>query len=105
MNDVLKFTTSKPSARLASIVDGLKVICFLFEFEHYLFICLSQTLAYETSEYMNEFGLDVQTKNGPLQTTARVINPPTLSYGAGKQPNIVSRRGLDGPSTTSYHAI
>lgn len=38
---------------------------------------------------MAEFGLDIQTENGALNTEARVLIPPGLTYGAGKQPKIV----------------
>ena len=48
-----------------------------------------QVLAYGQSEYVRQFGMDVNT-TGPLKVQARVLKPPTLRYGRGsKQLTIV----------------
>lgn len=68
---VLEFATKKPEARLASIINGLKV------------------LEYGQSEYLRSFGLSVDA-SGPVKITARVLKPPSLIYGAGsRQPTVV----------------
>jgi eukaryotic translation initiation factor 2C len=73
--DVLEFATKRPKDRLASIENGLNV------------------LAYGQSEYVRQFGMNVNT-SGPLKLQARVLKPPTLRYGAGsKQPTIVPSNG------------
>lgn len=56
-----------------------------------------QTLAYKDSKYISDFGLTVETESGPLQTTGRILEPPTLKYGDWRQPKIVSYCGLDFP--------
>ncbi|KAI0053586.1 argonaute-like protein [Auriscalpium vulgare] len=71
---VLEFATKKPQERLASIREGLGV------------------LAYGQSEYIRQFGMRVDT--APLKFTARVLQAPTLKYGAGSRlPTIVPRDG------------
>jgi len=73
--DVLEFATKRPRDRLDSIKNGLGV------------------LAYGQSEYVRQFGMNVNT-TGPLKVQARVLKPPTLRYGAGsKQPTIVPNNG------------
>ncbi|KAJ3505889.1 hypothetical protein NLJ89_g7177 [Agrocybe chaxingu] len=73
--DVLDFATKKPRERLESIRTGLEV------------------LAYGQSEYVRQFGMNVNTTN-PLRVQARVLKPPTLRYGASsKQPTIVPNNG------------
>ncbi|KAF8974495.1 argonaute-like protein [Flammula alnicola] len=73
--DVLDFATKRPRDRLESIKNGLSV------------------LAYEQSEYVRQFGMNVATA-GPLRVQARVLKPPTLRYGPGsKQPTIVPNNG------------
>ena len=47
-------------------------------------------LAFGQSEYVRQFGMNVETAAGPLPTQARVLQPPTLQYGPGsKQLKIV----------------
>lgn len=71
---VLDFATKKPKERLKSIRDGLSV------------------LNYSQSEYMQSFNMRVDEST--IRTTARVLVPPTLKYGAAsKQPTIVPRNG------------
>ncbi|RDB19427.1 Protein argonaute-2 [Hypsizygus marmoreus] len=73
---VVEFATKKPAERLASIRQGIQV------------------LSYGQSDYVRQFGMNVETAAGPLQIQARVLTPPTLKYGAGsKQPTIVPRDG------------
>lgn len=49
-----------------------------------------QVLAYGQSEYVRQFGMNVDS-SGPLKVQARILRPPTLKYGPGsKQPTIVS---------------
>ncbi|KAF7292384.1 Argonaute-like protein [Mycena chlorophos] len=74
--DVLDFATKRPSDRLRSIRQGLEL------------------LAYGQSEYVRQFGMNVNSAAGPLQVQARVLKPPTLRYGQGsRQPTIVPRDG------------
>lgn len=69
---VLEFATKKPEARLESIVKGLQV------------------LQYGQSEYLRSFGLSVDA-TGPVKINGRILNPPTLIYGAGsRQATVVS---------------
>jgi eukaryotic translation initiation factor 2C len=35
------------------------------------------------SEYVRQFGMNIQTTAGPLPTQARILQPPTLQYGQG----------------------
>lgn len=70
---VLEFATKKPEARLESIVNGLKV------------------LEYGQSEYLRSFGLSVDA-SGPVKISGRVLNPPTLIYGAGSRQATVNPR-------------
>ncbi|KAF9464018.1 argonaute-like protein [Collybia nuda] len=78
VSDVLSFATSKPAERLNSIKAGL------------------QTLAYGQSEYIREFGLDIQTANGePLSAKARVLSPSKLMYSpGGKQRTVAPANGM-----------
>ncbi|KAH9938191.1 argonaute-like protein [Fomitopsis serialis] len=74
--DVLEFATKKPQDRLQSIANGLGV------------------LQYGQSEYVRQFGLEVQPNAKPMSLSARVLIPPTLKYGVGsKQATIVPRDG------------
>ncbi|CCM03176.1 uncharacterized protein FIBRA_05298 [Fibroporia radiculosa] len=74
--DVLDFATKKPPERLQSIANGLGV------------------LSYGQSEYVRSFGLMVAPDAAPLSIQARVLQPPTLKYGAGsRQPTIQPRDG------------
>jgi eukaryotic translation initiation factor 2C len=69
---VLDFATKRPEERLRSILDGRDI------------------LAYGQSEYVRQFGMNVDT-SGPMKIDARVLEPPTLKYGQGsKMPTIVS---------------
>ncbi|KAF9460917.1 argonaute-like protein [Collybia nuda] len=73
---VVEFSTKKPAERFASIRAGLDV------------------LAYGQSEYVRQFGMNVETTVGPLPVQARILQPPTLKYGPGsKQPTITPRDG------------
>jgi len=75
-SDVLAFSTKRPEDRLQSIRAGLGV------------------LAYGQSEYVRQFGLDVNIAAGPLSVNARILQPPPLMYGKGsKQPTIIPREG------------
>ena len=67
MPAVLEFATKKPEARLDSITKGLSV------------------LQYGQSEYLRSFGLSVDSAKGPVKIHARVLNPPTMIYGAGSR--------------------
>lgn len=70
---VLDFATKKPAERLASIQNGLPV------------------LQYVESDYINQFGMQVQTQHGPLKVQGRVLNTPALLYGRkSKIPKVVS---------------
>ncbi|KAF7301729.1 Argonaute-like protein [Mycena indigotica] len=74
--DVLDFATKRPADRLRSIKNGL------------------QLLAYGQSEYVRQFGMNVNSSAGPLNVQARVLKPPTLRYGPGsRQPTITPRDG------------
>ncbi|EEB99315.1 hypothetical protein MPER_01027, partial [Moniliophthora perniciosa FA553] len=74
--DVLDFATKRPEDRLNSIKNGVHV------------------LQYGQSEYVRQFGMNVDTASGPVKLNARVLNPPTLRYGPGsKQPTITPRNG------------
>lgn len=42
-------------------------------------------LAFGQSEYVRQFGMNVQTAAGPLPTQARILQPPTLLYGPGSK--------------------
>lgn len=86
--DVLDFATKKPKDRLASIRNGLAVCGFNL----YILLDLisSQVLAYGQSEYVRQFGMNVDSSS-PLKIQARILRPPALKYGPGsKQPTIVS---------------
>lgn len=73
--DVIEFASKRPAERLASIREGLGV------------------LAYGQSEYVRQFGLHVE-QGEPLSFSARVLEPPTLKYGAGsRQPTIKPANG------------
>ncbi|CCL99782.1 uncharacterized protein FIBRA_01804 [Fibroporia radiculosa] len=73
---VLDFATKEPRERLRSIVNGLGV------------------LAYGQSEYVRQFGIFVAPDVRPLSIQARVLQPPTLKYGAGsRQPTIKPQDG------------
>ncbi|RPD77221.1 argonaute-like protein [Lentinus tigrinus ALCF2SS1-7] len=63
IKDVLAFSAKNPQERLGSICDGL------------------HTLAYNRSEYVQEFGMQVEERAGPLTVQARVLAAPTLKYG------------------------
>ncbi|KAJ7228592.1 argonaute-like protein, partial [Mycena pura] len=74
--DVLDFATKKPADRLRSISNGLSL------------------LAYGQSEYVRQFGMNVDATAGPLKVQARLLKPPTLKYGPGsRQSTIVPRDG------------
>jgi eukaryotic translation initiation factor 2C len=86
--DVLEFATKKPRDRLASIVNGIGVCSFHVKVPPDLMSL--QVLAYGQSEYVRQFGMNVDS-SGPLKVQARVLRPPTLKYGPGsKQLTIVS---------------
>jgi hypothetical protein len=61
---------------------------------HSIFVCYPhflQVLEYGQSDYVRQFGMNVETTAGFLPVSARILNPPTLKYGPGsKQPTIVS---------------
>ncbi|TFK69578.1 argonaute-like protein [Pluteus cervinus] len=59
---VLDFATKKPKERLQSIEQGLPV------------------LRYTQSEYIGQFGMQINTSGGPLRVKARVLAPPALLY-------------------------
>ncbi|KAF7365497.1 Argonaute-like protein [Mycena venus] len=74
--DVLDFATKKPVGRLQSIKNGLDV------------------LAYGQSEYVRQFGMNVDHTAGPLKVQARVLKPPTLKYGPGsRQMTVIPTNG------------
>jgi Argonaute linker 2 domain len=45
----------------------------------------TQVLAYGQSDYVRQFGMNVETAAGPLPTQARILQPPTLQYGQGSK--------------------
>jgi eukaryotic translation initiation factor 2C len=68
---VLEFATKKPESRLNSIKEGLKV------------------LNYESSPFLKAFGFSVDSAS-PVNISGRLLNPPTMLYGAGsRQQNVV----------------
>jgi len=74
--DVVEFATKRPADRLASIGQGIGM------------------LAFGQSEYVRQFGMNVETAAGPLPTQARILQPPTLQYGQGsKELKITPRDG------------
>ncbi|KAL0575953.1 hypothetical protein V5O48_006023 [Marasmius crinis-equi] len=74
--DVLDFATKRPEDRLRSIAAGVNI------------------LQYGQSDYVRQFGMNVDTTSGPLKVQARILPPPTLKYGRGsKQATIVPRNG------------
>ncbi|THU93245.1 argonaute-like protein [Dendrothele bispora CBS 962.96] len=73
--DVVQFSTKKPVERLAKIVDGVQ-----------------NTLAYGRSEYVRQFGINVQPD--ALVLDARILAPPTMKYGrAGTQSSLLPKNG------------
>ncbi|RPD63356.1 argonaute-like protein [Lentinus tigrinus ALCF2SS1-6] len=77
VKDVLAFSAKSPQERLKSICDGL------------------QTLAYSGSDYVREFGMQVEERH--LTVQARVLTAPTLKYGEGsQQPTVVPKRDWQG---------
>ncbi|EJF60851.1 Piwi-domain-containing protein [Dichomitus squalens LYAD-421 SS1] len=75
MKDVLKFATKRPPQRLQSIREAPDV------------------LNYGQSEYLKHFGMEVSS-NAAVESSARVLDPPTLKYGQGsRQPTITPRDG------------
>ncbi|KAJ6562409.1 argonaute-like protein [Mycena capillaripes] len=73
-SDLVSFATMKPADRLSSIKKGLQV------------------LAYGQSEYVRKFGLTVDPNI--ISTQARILEHPTLKYGAGsKFANVKPRNG------------
>lgn len=70
--DVLEFATQKPEARLTSIRNGLGV------------------LQYGQSPYLRSFGLAIDS-TAPVDIKARVLQPPTLVYGAGSRQQTIVR--------------
>ncbi|RPD71863.1 argonaute-like protein [Lentinus tigrinus ALCF2SS1-7] len=76
VTDVLSFAAKSPPERLNSIREGLR------------------TLAYGQSEYVREFGMQVEETAGPMTVQARVLAAPTLRYSSeSKQPTIQPRDG------------
>ncbi|KAF8061822.1 argonaute-like protein [Lyophyllum atratum] len=65
--DVLDFATMRPAQRFDSIRNGLGI------------------LSYGQSEYVRQFGMNVETAAGPLAIQARVLVPPILKYGQGSR--------------------
>ncbi|KAJ7600899.1 argonaute-like protein [Mycena floridula] len=65
--EFLAFASKSPADRLQSIQRGVQV------------------LGYGQSEYVRDFGMSIDTTSLPLAIEARVIDPPTLKYGPGKQ--------------------
>lgn len=72
-NDVLEFSKLNPANRLASIRTGLQV------------------LQYGQSEYVRQFGMNVTPT--PMAVKARVLAPPVLRYGQGKENTIRPANG------------
>lgn len=75
--DVVEFSTMKPIDRFESIKKGLQV------------------LSYGQSEYVRQFGMNVNDKM--IELTARVLDPPTLKYGQG------SKRATVRPANGSWN--
>nr|VWO95172.1 Uncharacterized protein [Ganoderma boninense] len=74
--DVLNFATKKPHERLQSIRAALGV------------------LNYGQSEYVRQFGMHVSPNADVQSLQARILDPPTLMYGAqSRQPTIQPRDG------------
>ncbi|KAF8627134.1 hypothetical protein AX17_006353 [Amanita inopinata Kibby_2008] len=73
---VVEFATMKPAERFQSIEQGVRL------------------LAYGQSDYVRQFGLSVDSANGPIVVPARVLQPPKLQYGPGsKERSIGPRNG------------
>jgi len=64
---MVEFSTLRPADRFRDIERGVGL------------------LAYGQSEYVRQFGLTVDTANGPLRLQARVLNTPKLQYGQGSK--------------------
>ncbi|KAK0460469.1 uncharacterized protein EV420DRAFT_1532341 [Desarmillaria tabescens] len=74
--EMVEFATKKPDQQLNVIKAGIQV------------------LAYDQSQYVRDFGLNIKTNSLPMEAPARVLNPPNLKYGTGsKQPTIRPREG------------
>ncbi|KAJ3847737.1 argonaute-like protein [Lentinula lateritia] len=65
---MVDFSKKSPAERLASIKDGFGV------------------LGYTESEYVRNFGLDVNEDTFPMVTDARQLPAPKLKYGEGSKP-------------------
>ena len=83
----VEFSRMPPKERFESIMHGLSVIsCTIFIWN---ILTCRQVLAYGQSEYVRQFGISFSDK--PLAIMARLIDPPTVKYGAGsQQPMVVS---------------
>ncbi|KAF9441655.1 Piwi-domain-containing protein [Macrolepiota fuliginosa MF-IS2] len=64
---MVEFSTQKPHERFQSIRNG------------------AQQLAYGQSDYIREFGMNINTAGGLMQVQARVLPTPVLQYGAGSR--------------------
>jgi eukaryotic translation initiation factor 2C len=71
---MVEFATMRPADRFRSIADGVRL------------------LAYGQSAYVRQFGLNIETSQGPLAVDARVLNTPKLQYGQGSKDRFVSPR-------------
>jgi eukaryotic translation initiation factor 2C len=70
---MVSFSTQKPPQRFSFIKNG------------------ARDLQYGQSEYVRNFGLNINTGGGLLTLKGRILPPPRLQYGQGsKEPVVVS---------------
>ncbi|KAF8993952.1 Piwi domain-containing protein [Cyathus striatus] len=73
---MVEFATKKPNERLEDIRRGVDI------------------LQYGQSDYIREFGMNINTADGPLAIQMRKLQTPTLRYGQGsKAPTVVPNNG------------
>ncbi|RPD55067.1 hypothetical protein L227DRAFT_615715 [Lentinus tigrinus ALCF2SS1-6] len=104
MNEVLSLNTpcragaerrnAKERRRRLQICRSVRVLSFAFLRSAPAVSCICDglhTLAYNRSEYAQEFAIQVEERAGPLTMQARVLVAPSLKYGGqGGQTTVVS---------------
>ncbi len=69
---MVEFSTQKPHERFESIRRG------------------AEQLQYGQSEYIRQFGMNINTAGGPLALQGRILPTPALQYGRGsREPTVV----------------
>ncbi|KAF8635579.1 hypothetical protein AX15_000229 [Amanita polypyramis BW_CC] len=71
---MVEFATLRPPDRFREIERGVGL------------------LAYGQSDYVRQFGLTIDTSNGPIRLDARVLQPPKLQYGPGSKDKFIGPR-------------